>query len=142
YTTPNTCTHDRTTPVSPDAGPPARTAADPRAAHAFTLSVDPFGNVLETVAIGYGRRYLDPALTPADQAKQRATRCTYVKTAYTTSAAPDDAYRAPLVAQSSTYELLQLTPDANHADITNLFRFDELRGKVASASDAAHDVLF
>lgn len=126
----------------PDAPPPARSAADPRVSHGVTLSVDPFGNVLETVAIGYGRRYLDPVLTPADQDKQRATLGTYIQNRYTTPVSLDDAYRAPLVAQASTFELIQVQPDANQPDITNLFRFEELRAKVTSASDGAHDVLF
>ena len=32
--------------------------ADPRVSHAMTLEVDAFGNVLRSVAIGYGRRCL------------------------------------------------------------------------------------
>ena len=42
-------------------------AADPRVSHVLTLSVDQYGNVLQSATAGYGRRYLDPALSPADQ---------------------------------------------------------------------------
>jgi hypothetical protein len=37
---------------------------DPRVTHIFTVAADPFGNVLETVAVGYGRRYPDSILFP------------------------------------------------------------------------------
>ena len=33
---------------------------DPRVSHAMTLAVDDYGNVLQSVAIGYGRRHDDP----------------------------------------------------------------------------------
>ena len=33
-----------------------RNPADPRIRHALTLEVDPYGNVLRSLAIGYGRR--------------------------------------------------------------------------------------
>jgi RHS repeat-associated protein len=127
---------------APDAPPPARTAADPRVSHGVTLSVGPFGNVLETVAVGYGRRYLDPALTAADQDKQRATLSTYVRNSYTTPVLLDDAYRAPLIAEASTFELIQFQPDSNQVDVTNLFRFKEMRAKVNQSSDGAHEIDF
>src|SRR5262249_4473939 len=58
-------------------------AADPRVGHAVTLAVDPFGNVLESLEIAYGRRYVDPALTPADQAKQLGLLSTCSRRSYT-----------------------------------------------------------
>ena len=131
--------------VLADGGPPppgAKTAADPRVLHAVTLASDPFGNVLESMAIGYGRRYLDPALTPADQEKQSALQCTYLESSYTLPVIADDSYRVPSPAQTSRYELLPLQPSANQPGITNLFRFEELQGGVQAASDGAHDVAF
>jgi Salmonella virulence plasmid 65kDa B protein/Insecticide toxin TcdB middle/C-terminal region/Insecticide toxin TcdB middle/N-terminal region len=46
---------------------------DPRVTHAVTLEVDDFGNVLKSVNIGYGRRFVDPSdlLTAADRSKQQ-----------------------------------------------------------------------
>ena len=35
--------------------------ADPRVSHDVTLEVDDYGNVLQSVAIGYGRRFPDPS---------------------------------------------------------------------------------
>jgi RHS repeat-associated protein len=126
----------------PDAPPPAQTLADPRVSHAVTLSVDPFGNVLETVALGYGRRYLDPGLTSADQGKQRATLGTYVRNTFTAPVLLDDAYRVPLIAEASTFELIQFQPQSAEPDVTNLFRFDDLRAAIDHASNGAHDVAF
>ena len=116
------------------------TLADPRVTHAITLAVDTFGNVLQSVAVGYGRRYVDPALTPADQTKQCTTLSTYTENSFTNAVLEDDAYRTPLPAEASTYELIQVQPGAKQADVTNLFRFDEMQIKVQAASDGHHDI--
>jgi RHS repeat-associated protein len=128
-----------------DAGAPlpgARDAADPRVTHAFTLSVNPFGSVLQSVAVGYGRRYLDPALAPADQSRQTTLLATCTENSYTNAVLTDDAYWAPMPAQSTTYELIQVQPDATQPDVTNLFRFDELQTKVQNAGDGLHDISY
>ena len=124
--------------------PPANaiTAADPRVTHAITLSVDPFGNVLQSVAVGYGRRYLDPALSAADQSRQNIVLSTYAENVYTNAVFLDDSYRTPLPAQVATYELIQFQPESNQVGLTNLFRFDELQSKVKNASDGAHEIPF
>jgi len=118
----------------------AKSAADPRVTHAMTLAVDPFGNVLQSVALAYGRRYLDPALTPADQSKQAALLSTYTQRLYTNAILTDDSYRTPLPAQASSYELIQVQPANTQSAITNLLGFDELLAKVQAASDGAHDI--
>ncbi len=84
--------------------------ADPRVTHAITLAVDPFGNVLQSVAVGYGRRYPDTSLTPADQTRQGTTLSTYTENNYTNAVLQDDAYRAPLPAEASTFELTGYAP--------------------------------
>ena len=128
--------------TDPNAGPPARTAADPRVTHIVVLSADPFGNVLQSASIGYGRRYLDPSLSAADQLKQTTLLATYTDNTFTNAVLIDDVYRAPMPAQSTTYELLQIEPAANQPDITNLFRFAEFEAAVQAASDGAHDIPF
>jgi len=121
--------------------PNAINAPDPRVAHAITLAVDPFGNVLQSVAIGYGRRYLDPALTNDDRSKQSTLLSTCTENSYTNAILGDDAYRMPLPSQSSTYELNQLQLSApTQAGLTNLFGFEELRTQVLAAGDGAHDI--
>ena len=122
--------------------PGAVFAADPRVSHSFTLAVDGYGNELQTVSVGYGRRYLDPALTAADQDTQTTLLSTYTEHTYTNAILTGDSYRTPVAAESSTYQLVQFEPAANLAGVTNLFQFNEVQTKVLQASDGAHDIAF
>jgi RHS repeat-associated protein len=117
-------------------------AADPRVTHAVTLAVDPFGNVLQSVALAYGRRYLEPGLTAVDQSKQSTLLGTCTENSFTFVVLADDSYRAPIPAESSTYELLQLQPPLPIPGITTLFPFDNLQNQRNQASDGNHDVEF
>lgn len=130
--------------VDPQAPPlNARDAADPRVTHALTLKVDEYGNVLQSAAIGYGRRFQDPLLSTADQQKQTKTLATYAENAYTKAVLEADAYRTPLLCEARTYELLNLTYQQSHAilpGVTNLFRFEEIASQVQSAGDGNHDL--
>jgi RHS repeat-associated protein len=129
--------------VDPNAPRPnAKDAADPRVTHTLTLAVDTFGNVLQSAAVGYGRRYLDPNLEAPDQAKEGTTLCSYVQNRYTNAVLEDDAYRKPLPAESEAYELLQVRPKSAQAGITNLFRFGEMQSNVQNAGDGKHDILY
>ena len=60
-----------------------RNSADPRIAHALTLEVDDYGNVLTSAAVGYGRRQADPALSSADQTRQAERLVTCSENAFT-----------------------------------------------------------
>ena len=83
-----------------------RNPADPRISHALTLEVDTFGNVLKSAAIGYGRRQSNPALPwEADREKQTTTILTYSENSFTNPVQEADAYRIPLAAEVSTFEL-------------------------------------
>jgi RHS repeat-associated protein len=119
-----------------------RKLADPRVTHSMVLAVDDYGNELQSATIAYGRRHddPDPLLTSADRANQRALHATYSETAYTNPILEDDTYRAPLLAEVHTFELIKVAPDANVQDITNLFGFDEMATKAAAASDGQHDL--
>ena len=128
--------------ADPNAPPPAHDAMDPRVSHSMILAVDPFGNVLRSASVGYGRRYLDPALTPEDQQKQTAPLATCEQKSFTNAINRDDAYRIPGQAQASTYELLQVQPAANLPNVTSLFAFGELQAAVQAASDGAHDIAY
>jgi hypothetical protein len=113
-----------------------RQLADPRVTHNMILAVDPYGNELQSVAIGYGRRHddPDPLLTDQDRAKQKKIHITYTESVYTKPILEPDAYRPPLPAETRTYELINVTPDRSIPDITNLFDFEEL------ASTDAYDM--
>jgi RHS repeat-associated protein len=117
-------------------------AADPRVSHALTLSVDQYGNVLETASAGYGRRYPDPALSAADQLTQAATLSTYAVYDYTNAVDSDDVHRTPLPAQTRTYELIQVQPAAQVPGATNLFAFGEMQAIVAALASGQHDTPF
>jgi RHS repeat-associated protein len=81
-----------------------RNPVDPRVGHQFVLQVDEFGNVLKSVAIGYGRRqsFLPNA---DDRIKQTQTLITYTENRVTNPVLEADAYRTPLPYEACTYEL-------------------------------------
>src|SRR5262249_46324732 len=115
---------------------------DPRVTHTLTLAVDDYGNVLESVAVGYGRRHdgADAVLTAADRSEQKRLWITATTNAYTNAVEEDDAHRAPLPSESRTYEVTKLVPGSSLAGVTNLFRFDEVAAAMASLEDGGHDL--
>lgn len=85
-----------------------RNPTDPRVAHAVTLEVDDFGNVLRSVAVGYGRRQPDVSLAAEDRMKQSQTLITWTENRFTNAIEAEDDYRAPLPCEARTYELTGL----------------------------------
>jgi RHS repeat-associated protein len=116
--------------------------ADPRVTHTMTLAVDDFGNVLQSVAIAYGRRYpeLDSLLSDADRGKQQQTHITYSENRYTNPILQNDIYRTPLHCESKTFEILKAIPSAKLPLVTNLFCHKEMLGLVKMAGDGKHDI--
>jgi RHS repeat-associated protein len=116
--------------------------ADPRVSHALTLAVDDFGNVLQSVAIGYGRRHddPDPLLSEDDRARQRRNHLTFTESRYTNAIAEADAQRTPSASESKTFELLGFAPNGSVPEVTNLFRLEELLSKLAPLSSGAGDL--
>jgi RHS repeat-associated protein len=110
---------------------------DPRVTHAFTLAVDDYGNVLQSAAVGYGRRHddPDPLLTPADRAEQKRLRITSTENGYTNAILEGGAYRTPLPSETRAYEVLQLTPASHH-----FFRLEEMHRGLEQAGDGRHDL--
>ncbi|RPJ64610.1 MAG: toxin, partial [Acidobacteria bacterium] len=114
--------------------------ADPRVKHAMTLEVDGYGNVLKSVAIGYGRRPGLSALEGGDKDKQEQLRIVYTENDVTYPVDQPNDYRGPMTCEARTFELLKLLPDRDLPDITNLFRFDEMASKASQAGDGLHDL--
>ncbi|HVG89986.1 MAG TPA: toxin TcdB middle/C-terminal domain-containing protein, partial [Alphaproteobacteria bacterium] len=116
--------------------------ADPRVTHSMTLAVDAYGNVQQSVAIGYGRRHdePDPLLTDADRKKQTQMVVVLTESSYTKAVLAPDQYRAPLPSETRTYELLKIAPQTNLSLTTNLFGFEEMGQHVRAASDGHHDI--
>jgi Insecticide toxin TcdB middle/C-terminal region len=122
--------------------------ADPRVSHALTLKVDLYGNVLQSVAIGYGRRRddPDPALRKEDRDKQKQTLITYTENRFTSPVLGTEAYRAPLPCETRTYEVINVSPlrpdPPAEPLITYLIGFDDIADEVAAAADGHHDILY
>ncbi|WP_433063372.1 SpvB/TcaC N-terminal domain-containing protein [Dactylosporangium sp. CS-033363] len=113
-----------------------RVAADPRVAHTLTLAVDEYGNVLRSASVAYGRAAADPELTAADRFEQTRIRITVSEQRFTGPILAPAAYRTPLPAESSAYELLGVPgPGAS-----GRYTFDELRRHADTAAE--HDLPF
>jgi len=117
-----------------------RNADDPRISHALTLEVDPFGDVLTSAAIAYGRR---SDASRKDYDEQRLIEITCTENQVTNPIDGDaypDAYRTPLAAQACTYELRKPEQEKSTTEPTTLYRFDDLLGYVKQSGDGQHDV--
>ena len=112
-----------------------RNLSDPRVSHTLTLEVDDFGNVLKSVAIGYGRLQPDTTLSAEDQVRQADLLATCTENSFTNSIDLDDAHRTPLTSESRTYELTGLALDSGESR----FAFDEVVDGVASATAISHE---
>jgi len=120
-----------------------RNPADPRISHAQTLEVDDFGNVLKESAISYGRRKDAPeeVFLPADHEKQRLVHMTCTENAFTHAIVDQaDVYRAPLPAESCTYELRKAQQETCASGATVLYRVDEIVSFFTQAADGSHDI--
>lgn len=107
---------------------------DPRIAHTLNLSTDEFGNVLQSIAVGYRRvrPFSDPEFTP-DQINlirnvQAEQHLAYTETNYTNDAilpasgtSTNQHYRLRMPAEVQTYELTGFTPAAGfYFDLADL----------------------
>ncbi|MQA29781.1 MAG: hypothetical protein GEU82_08075 [Luteitalea sp.] len=117
---------------------------DPRVSHQMTLSVDAFGNVLEGVAIGYGRRHADasPLLTPLDHARQSQILATCSEKDYSNAVNLPDAFRMPLPVTAKTFELGNVVSLSRRPHATNLFGLEEMRTLVDATREHGREVPF
>lgn len=119
-----------------------RMVADPRTTHNITLAVDKYGNVLQSVSIGYGRRYedVDPELSAEDRERQKFTAITYTENKFTNDVLERFAYRPPLPCETQTFELLNVPVQIRNPGMRPIFRFAELNQVVNALADGAHDL--
>ena len=114
-----------------------RNPNDPRISHAITLETDEYGNVLKSVAIGYGRKQSSlPELS-----EQTKTLITYTESSVTNSIDDPDAYRTPLPSEVRTYEL---HADPNTEGYTptgenGFFQFDNFVQNVSSDGEIPYE---
>ena len=88
-----------------------RDPSDPRIAHTLTLEVDPYANVLRSLAVGYGRE-TSPLPTQWDRDRQTTALLTYTESSFTNAVEESDAHRTPLPAETRAYELTGFAPAA------------------------------
>jgi RHS repeat-associated protein len=128
--------------VTAAANATTRWLPDPRVQHALTLEVDNFGNVLNSAAIGYGRRFdaADTIFIPEDWERQRLIHMTCTQNIFTNSIDQPDTYRTPMPAETRTYELRRPEQEKSGNGLTSRYQSDDLLGHVNQAGDGNHDV--
>ena len=107
--------------------------------------MDTFGNVLKSVAIGYGRRIDSPdaALQSEDREKQRLIHITGIENDVTNAIDNQaDAYRTPMPAQSCTYELRKPQQEKSGNGSLQLYRFEDVLSRVNQSGDGAHYIYY
>ncbi len=103
-----------------------RNDSDPRIGHSMTLEVDNYGNLLKSLAIGYGRRLGKSPLQGADKEKQEQVLITYtendVNNAIDTQIVDPnhdpDNYRTPMPAETRSYEITGFKPEENEVRLS------------------------
>jgi RHS repeat-associated protein len=130
--------------------PATRWLADPRVTHNMVLKVDAYGDVEQSVAIAYGRRFNDmnPVLTDTDRAKQQQLLVTLTNASFTNDVQADDAYHAPMPAETFVYELINFDSEYTAQNpqtvlqpgLTNLYRFTTVSQMLSAANDGAIDL--
>lgn len=118
-----------------------RNPTDPRIQHALALEVDDFGNTLKAAGIAYGRRSgLSDLVLEPDVAKQELIHITCTANTFTQSILNQiDAYRTPLSAEATTYELRRPEQESSKTRAER-FQLEELLDYFIQAADGSHDV--
>ena len=100
-----------------------RNPTDPRISHALTLSVDNFGNVLQSATITYGRQQAaDPPLSQVDQLRQTQVFVTCAENHFTNAIEETNDYRTPLPCEVASFEVtgLELQPNQIRFEFSQL----------------------
>ncbi len=111
-----------------------RESSDPRTSHTLTIEVDQFGNVLKSLAVGYGRREPDTSLSSSDQAKQTALSILAVENEYTNPIEEDDDFRSPLLCEAKGYQITGASPTDGVR-----FAFEEASQMIGDASEISYE---
>ncbi len=115
-----------------------RNPSDPRVAQSFNLEVGPYGNVVKSASVVYGRATVDPALPAEVIAAQRKLRIVYGEADY----APDldrrnpvPTYRLRAPHEIRDYEVTGVAPAAER------FELGELRSAIAGTAAIPYEAI-
>ncbi|KAF2279528.1 SpvB-domain-containing protein [Westerdykella ornata] len=101
-----------------------RNPQDPRVQHQMTLEVNRYGNVLKSVAIGYGRQQGRSTLGEEDdRARQERLIITYTENDFTNAVDEADDYHTPVSCEVRTYQVTGFTAGCKD-DRLNLATFN------------------
>ncbi|MFE9574996.1 SpvB/TcaC N-terminal domain-containing protein [Nocardia sp. NPDC006044] len=112
---------------------PATLTPDPRISHTLNLRIDEYGNVRQSVTVGYPRWQAEPLndpLLPAGletlvAAVQGELHLAYAETRYTNDAVLEpDHHRLRMVCATETYELTGIAPSGRYFDLDRLLGFE------------------
>jgi RHS repeat-associated protein len=115
-----------------------RNPADPRIAHSLNLEIGPYGNVLKSASIVYGRKIADPELPAQVTQNQQKLYITYGEADYTPDIdqeTPASAYRLRVAYESRSYEITGISPNSG------LFKLTEIRNKIAAATAIPYEAI-
>jgi len=109
---------------------------DPRVTHSLTLDVDPYGNVLRSASIGYGRRQPDPAIQDSgDRAEQTRLYITCAENGFTNPVTSSSVWRTPLPSEQRNYELTGLS--LGFDDVR--FKFEDVKNAIVTAAEISYE---
>jgi len=97
-----------------------RDIADPRIQHELILDVDDFGNIKASARVGYPRQNDDADISGEDRTTQKTRLVSYSEFAFTAPVDDTAAWRAPLLSESQTFELLGVAPSRDRYDVETL----------------------
>lgn len=132
-----------------------RNPADPRVTHSVVLQADPFGDVLQSISLAYGRNLNSPGVqlapdpipgAPPDlstdastfaQPEQATALITLTENSFTGAIDDSSAYRMPMASETCTYELTRPA----RPDDSVVYSFDDLQSLVAAAVEIAYEAV-
>lgn len=94
-----------------------RDTEDPRIAHTLNISLDEYGNILESASVVYPRLIADATLPAQTQDAQNTTAITYTLINYTGDVFSDTSNRQRLPAETKTFELKGVAKTGTYYDI-------------------------
>ncbi|HEY0068213.1 MAG TPA: toxin TcdB middle/C-terminal domain-containing protein, partial [Flavisolibacter sp.] len=109
-----------------------RKPEDPRMAHTLNISVDQWGNVLESASVVYPRKLADPLLPQETRDAQARTHITFIKNSFTNDITGNDRFRLRRLSETMTYELKGVGKTGE------LYSVDEFTGILNTATEVAY----